>query len=276
MVPDPYERSPGVFEIRIVVGREPVTGVSVQRSFTVRGDGAHAEARRRELVADYGLDLSLLHASGMTVGELLTRWLRAGHSWKSSTVISYESDARALRADAIASVRLCAVNAASLHRTIGRWQAIGMSVATVASRCRTLGSAMRWAVEQGILRTHPFAGMRRPRQPLPRLPLSMEDVELLLATAAKLVEDARADAGPGRRRLFEAEQTEVLVRLAADSGARRGELARPRSANPDGHRQPTTPRSPTTSTPSSTAESTAGCHQQRELRRRSALFATLR
>jgi hypothetical protein len=56
MVPDPYERSPGVFEIRIVVGREPVTGVSVQRSFTVRGDGAHAEARRRELVADYGLD----------------------------------------------------------------------------------------------------------------------------------------------------------------------------------------------------------------------------
>ena len=91
----------------------------MQRSFTVRGDAAHAEARRRELVADYGLDLSLVHASGMTVGELLTRWLRAGHAWKPSTVISYESDARALRADAVASVRLCALNAAALHRTIG-------------------------------------------------------------------------------------------------------------------------------------------------------------
>ena len=84
---------------------------------------------------------------------------------------------------------------------------------------------MRWAVEQGILRAHPFAGMRRPRQPLPRLPLPLDDVERLLATSAKLVEDARADAGPGRRRLFEAEQTELLVRLAADSGARRSELA---------------------------------------------------
>lgn len=84
---------------------------------------------------------------------------------------------------------------------------------------------MRWAVEQGILRTHPFVGIRRPSQALPRLPLALDDVELLLATAAKLVEDARADVGSGRRRLFEAEQTELLVRLAADSGARRGEMA---------------------------------------------------
>jgi hypothetical protein len=74
-----------VFEVRVVVGRDPVTGASVQRSFTVRGDVAHAEARRRVLVADYGLDLSLVHASAMTVGELLTRWLRAGHAWKPST-----------------------------------------------------------------------------------------------------------------------------------------------------------------------------------------------
>lgn len=51
------------------------------------------------------------------------------------------------------------------------------------------------------------------------------DVDLLLSTAAKLVGDARADCGSGGRRLFEAEQTELLVRLAADSGARRGELA---------------------------------------------------
>lgn len=51
------ERSPGVFEVRVVVGRDPATGLSVQRSFTVRGDASHAEARRRELVADFGIDL---------------------------------------------------------------------------------------------------------------------------------------------------------------------------------------------------------------------------
>jgi hypothetical protein len=42
-----------VFEVRVVVGRDPLTGNSVQRSFTVRGDAEHAEARRRELVADH-------------------------------------------------------------------------------------------------------------------------------------------------------------------------------------------------------------------------------
>lgn len=69
--------------------------------------------------------------------------------------------------------------------------------------------------------------MRRPAQPLPRLPLPLGDVELLLHTAVKLVADARSDyrTAAGRRRLFEAEQVELLVRLAADSGARRGELA---------------------------------------------------
>lgn len=214
-----------MFEVRVVVGRDPATGASVQRSFTVRGDAEHAEIRRRELVADYGLDLSVLHASGMTVGELLIRWFRGGHTWKPSTVIGYDCDVRALRADPIATVRLCALSTAVLHRTIGRWQATGVSVATVASRSRTLGSALTWAVEQGILRAHPFVGLRRPRQPLPRLPLLLGDVELLLGTAAKLVADARARPGPDGRRLFEAEQTQLLVRLAADSGARRGELA---------------------------------------------------
>lgn len=57
--------------------------------------------------------------------------------------------------------------------------------------------------------------------------MALDDVDLLLRTAARLVADAAADAEGerGRRRLFEAEQTELMVRLAADSGARRGELA---------------------------------------------------
>lgn len=44
------ERSPGVWEIRVVVGFDIVRGRSVQRSFTVRGDAVFAEQRRRELV----------------------------------------------------------------------------------------------------------------------------------------------------------------------------------------------------------------------------------
>jgi hypothetical protein len=50
------ERSPGVWEIRVVVGFGPAHGHSVQRSFTVHGDAAWAQRRRCELVADYGID----------------------------------------------------------------------------------------------------------------------------------------------------------------------------------------------------------------------------
>lgn len=50
-----------------------------------------------------------------------------------------------------------------------------------------------------------------------------------------LVADARSEDHTlaGRRRLFEAEQTEVLVRVAADSGARRSELASLRLSDPE-------------------------------------------
>jgi integrase len=221
-----------VFEVRVVVGRNPATGRSVQRSFTVRGDAEHAEARRRELVTDYGVDLSVLHASGMTVGELLTRWFAAGHVWKPSTRIVYDSDVRALRSDPIASVRLCSLDPAVMHRVIGRWRATGVTVATVSSRFKTLSSALRWAVEQGILRAHPLAGLRHPPLPLPRLPLPLDDVERLLRAAAKQVAEARAVGSV--QRVFEAEQAELLVRLAADAGARRGELAALKVGDLDG------------------------------------------
>jgi hypothetical protein len=49
------ERLPGVWEIRVVVGFDPVHARSVQRSFTVHGDDEIAEQRRRELVDDYGV-----------------------------------------------------------------------------------------------------------------------------------------------------------------------------------------------------------------------------
>jgi len=39
-----------VWEIRVVVAKDQVSGRSVQRSFTVRGDADVAEDRRRDLV----------------------------------------------------------------------------------------------------------------------------------------------------------------------------------------------------------------------------------
>ena len=67
------ERLPGVWEIRVVVGFDPIHSRSVQRSFTVHGDKEAAEQRRRELVADFGISRIAFasEASRLTVAELL-------------------------------------------------------------------------------------------------------------------------------------------------------------------------------------------------------------
>ena len=49
------ERRPGVWEVRVVVANDEVTGRSVQRSFTVHGDATLADTRRGELVERFGV-----------------------------------------------------------------------------------------------------------------------------------------------------------------------------------------------------------------------------
>jgi len=70
------ERTPGVWEIRVVVGFDPVHVRSVQRSFTVHGDEEAAEQRRRELVDDFGISRAAFasEASRLSVGEPLERF----------------------------------------------------------------------------------------------------------------------------------------------------------------------------------------------------------
>jgi hypothetical protein len=62
-----------VWEIRVVVGFDPVRGRSVQRSFTVHSDAEFAQRRRQELVADYGVLRinSTVAGAQLKVGELL-------------------------------------------------------------------------------------------------------------------------------------------------------------------------------------------------------------
>ena len=47
------ERSPGVWEIRVAVGVDPVSGRTVQRFFAFHGCAEEAELRRKELAAEW-------------------------------------------------------------------------------------------------------------------------------------------------------------------------------------------------------------------------------
>jgi len=104
-------------------------------------------------------------------------------------------------------------------------------VSTVSGRWLVLRSAVSWAVTEGVLRSNPLAEMRGPPRPAPRQHHSIAEVRRLLRSAEAIVASARQAlsleplARCPQRALFSAEQGLLLVRLAADSGARRGELA---------------------------------------------------
>jgi integrase len=216
------ERSPGVWEIRVAVGVDPVSGRTVQRSFSFHGDAEDAALRRKELAAEWAERRAVRRAAPfLTVGELLERWLSAHHDWRPATWISARSNVKILSTDGLSVRRVSTLKPEHVRAAMAAWSAQGASVAVVSGRFRVLRSAVGWAHVERIIDVNPLSGMRGPTRPGTRLHLSTQEVVRLLETADALVVNAATrDSG----RLHKAEQVRLLVRLAADSGARRGEL----------------------------------------------------
>ena len=222
------ERRPGVWEIRVAVGVDPVSGRTTQRSFVFHGDIDQADARRQELAAEWAERRAIRRAAPfLTVGEFLERWLGAHHDWRPATWISARSNVKALRADRLAGRRVTTLTPEVVRAAMACWTAAGTSVAVISGRFRVLRSAVGWAHVERIVDVNPLTGMRGPTRPGTRLHLRAEEVMRLLRSSetgvAKAVGDLD-DSRKGRARLHKAEQLRLLVRLAADSGARRGEL----------------------------------------------------
>lgn len=222
------ERRPGTWEIRVAVGLDPVSGRTVQRSSVFHGDAGQADARREELAAEWAKRRAIRRAAPfLTVGELLERWLTAHHDWRPATWASARSNVKALRADRLAARRVTTLTPEVVRAAIAAWTAAGASVAVVSGRFRVLRSAVGWAHIERIVDVNPLAGMRGPTRPGTRLHLTADEVVRLLhaseVRAAKAAADLE-DSGQAQARLHKAEQLRLLVRLAADSGARRGEL----------------------------------------------------
>ena len=216
------ERSPGSWEIRVAVGVDPVSGRTVQRSFAFHGRAEEAELHRKELAAEWAERRAVRRAAPfLNVGELLERWLAAHHDWRPATWISARSNAKALCADGLAARRVSTLKPEHVRAAMAVWSTAGASVAVISGRFRVLRSAVGWAHVERIIDVNPLSGMRGPQRPGTRLHLSSEEVLRLLGTADAMVGAARL---LDEERLHKAEQIRLLVRLAADSGARRGEL----------------------------------------------------
>jgi integrase len=226
------ERSPGTWEIRVAVGVDPVSGRTVQRSFAFHGGAEDAELRRKELAAEWAERRAIRRAAPfLTVGELLERWLCAHHDWRPATWIGARSNVKALSADPLAVRRVSTLKPEHVRAAMAAWSSVGASVAVVSGRFRVLRSAIGWAHVERIIDVNPLSGMRGPQRPGTRLHLSTEEVLHLLEGADALV---AATSPKDVAHRHKAEQIRLLVRLAADSGARRGELVALRFDDLDG------------------------------------------
>lgn len=215
------QRDTGRWEVRVSVGVDPVSGRSISRSVTVVGDLADARRRQEELAAQAAALRLSQQQPLRTVGELLERWMSAEHGWKPSTWSGYRLAVRRLTADPLAARAPASVSPPVLRAAMRAWSERGIPTTTISLHVRTLRSAFGWAFHERLLASQPLAGFRGPPQPEPRRDVPLDVVRELLAAADHDVQAAtRAD-----RWRHQTEQVRLLLRLASDTGARRGELA---------------------------------------------------
>ena len=139
--------------------------------------------------------------------------------------------------DTLASRRAVEVSPSVLRAACAAWSTAGWPDPTIWARVRVLRSALGWAHAERVLDQNPLEGMRGPPQPAIRQHAPVEAVRAILdyasvraATAAEQWDGTVHGCAWLRR----SEQVLLVVRLAADSGARRGELAALQFADLDG------------------------------------------
>jgi len=168
------------------------------------------------------------------VGDLLGEWFDTDHGWRPSTISGYRSVVRFLTTDPMARRRAVDLTPRTMAAAQTAWCTAGWKDPTVWARTRVLRSAMGWAYAERIIDLNPLVGMSPPPQARVRLHASIEDVRAFLDHAQNQVDLARRRDRGISPQTHRAEQVLLLARLAADGGARRGELAALRLGDLDG------------------------------------------
>ena len=212
MVGSLRQRRPGSWELRVHAGRDQATGRVRYVSQTVHGSREDAE-RELELFATRVRDSPTSPTFG-TVGELCDKWWRYAAA-KLSPAVAAEYrriiDKRitpvlgSVKVDALRTSELDAWYAELLRPADG---SAGLADSSVRNTHSVLHRALQQGVAWGWIGRNPASSATPPPRHRPRLQLpTIEEVNALIAAAA-----AVNPALP------------VLFRLAAISGARRGEL----------------------------------------------------
>ncbi len=211
------ERSPGVWEVRVERGRDPVTGRRLQISRTVRGGKREAQRKLNALLAE--VDEGTTSSSDAKFRDVAERWLRLTKADLSPTTFRrYRGLLEhhiypALGNRAAASIRTSELD----ELYLGLIERKNLSAASVRQVHAVIRRALQQAVRWGWIRTNPATDTTPPR--VPPSTISPPEVGQVLALLA-----AADTAYPEFGR---------FLRVAVTSGARRGELCALRWRNVD-------------------------------------------
>lgn len=203
------EVKPGVFELKVEAGKDPVTGKYRQTTRRFRGTLREAKAARAKLLAEVAQGRHL--GTRTTVDELFVEWLKELERKDRSprTIDEYERRYRHDIQQTLGSKQVSKVTTKMLTDLYGAHQRRGAAPGSVRKIHATISSMMSQACRWGWRDSNPAEWAEPPplEAKIPVVPTPDE--------VGQLMEGARSSRRP--------EQADVIY-LAATTGARRGEI----------------------------------------------------
>jgi integrase len=197
------ERTPGVWEVRIFLGRDE-RGRPKQVSRTVRGTERTAQRLAAELMVTPPPP-----SEGHTVADALDAWVETSTpTWAASTVRDQTSRSKLVKADRIARTVVDRLSVSDVDLWHVRLRKGGVGESSIRNQHLALRAALSLAARWAWVTTNvaAIATLGR-RKTMPRSAMTAEDVRAVIAAAGQ------RDPAAG-----------LALRLAAVTGARRAEL----------------------------------------------------
>lgn len=198
------ERRPGVWEVRAFTGNDG-RGRPTQVSRTVHGTKKDAQRVAAEMTLRPNRN-----AGGRKVAALLDDWLQFNTpTWAPLTLRDQTSRAKLIKADGIAQQSIASIGVADIDRWVTRLRLAGVGESSIRNQHSVLRAALEQAVRWEWIGRNPAtsAPIKKAKR-AQREAMSDEDVQRVIKAAGDLNEFAG-----------------LCIRLAAETGARRGELA---------------------------------------------------
>lgn len=202
------KRREGVWELRVYLGRDPVTDNPRQISKTFHGGARAADDALRDLVDKYGEGRT--DGFGATFGQLLDRWLEECKRMDLSptTMRTYRAQVEQTIRPRLGKVILARLTSKHLDDLYGAMKDEGRSPKTIRNHHAIISSALHQAVRWDWVRTNVADKAKPPR-------VSQRRITAPSVESVRSVIEAAEERDP---------RLAPLLMLAALTGMRRGEL----------------------------------------------------